>query len=146
MRWWIGRSDHGGEDHGWGKYTMSDERVVRIGGIVYQVVDVEGLVDEEARDGERLDGQFVHSASEIRLDTGLGVQARRATLWHEVLHGVLVHAGFHNHNERQVSALAYGVAQVLRDNEWLRNMTEEEAPTPTLPRKPGEGEERARDG
>ena len=95
---------------------------IRIGGIEYLVIEREELRD----DGERIDGQFCHTESEIRLDAALGPQARRATLWHEILHGVLVHAGYTDeHDERMIAALAYGVMQVLQDNPVMRDLTKQ---------------------
>ena len=92
---------------------------VRIGSTDYQIVIVDDLRDE----GEKIDGQYNHTSSEIRLDADLGTQAERATLWHEILHGILVHAGYHgDHSEGEIAAIAYGVMQTLRDNPWLAQL------------------------
>jgi hypothetical protein len=91
------------------------EEYVIIGGISYKVEHVHAL-----RDGDQiLDGHIRYSPSLIQLDAGLGPQAAYVTLWHEILHALLTHAGRDNHDETQISALAYGIAQVLRDNPWL---------------------------
>ena len=98
--------------------AVEDEapQCVHIGGIEYLVVEHDPLREGD----ERIDGQFCHTESEIRLDAGLGEQARRVTLWHEIIHGCLVHAGYTNeHDEQMVAALAYSVMQVVRDNPWL---------------------------
>lgn len=92
---------------------------VRIGCINYKVVDVEGLQDE---DGESIYGQVAYDACEIRLLAGLDPQARTATLWHEIVHAILVNAGFvGDHDEQMVSAISHGICAVLSDN---KNMVE----------------------
>jgi len=95
---------------------------VRIGGLDYSVI----LYEDLREDDEKLDGQFCHSQSEIGLEEALGPQAREAMLWHEILHGILVHMGKSNeHDEEIVAGLAYGIVQVLRDNEWVHSLRKE---------------------
>ena len=93
----------------------TDLVTVQIGAITYNIIETPTL----QAGGESIDGQFLHSQSAILIESTLGDPAKRATIWHEVLHALLVHAGYAEHDEGQLSALAYGVMQVLRDNLWL---------------------------
>jgi len=89
---------------------------VRIGAIYYQVEYVPNLRDGD----EPIDGQLAHDESAIKLESTLSPAAQRATLWHEVMHAILVHAGYERHDEGQLAALSYGIMQVLVDNPELR--------------------------
>ncbi len=95
--------------------------VIKIGAITYQIVEVPGLHNET---GDKYDGHILYSKDEIRLEADLADQTKRQTLWHEVIHAILIHAGHQKHDESQVDALAYGIMNVLQDNPWL--MTSEE--------------------
>lgn len=90
-------------------------KTVKIGAIVYEIVDVENLSDH----GEKLDGHITYDDSCIRLEKGMETQARRATLWHEILHAILIQAGYSKHAEGQVEALSFGIMEVLENNSWL---------------------------
>jgi len=90
--------------------------IIRIGGTDYAVIEVKDL-----RDGNTgLNGHIVYNACEIRVEVEMSPHVQWITTWHEVIHGILVHAGISDHNEQVIEALGYGIAQVLRDNEWLR--------------------------
>lgn len=89
---------------------------VRIGGAEYTVHEVRDLCSGKTD----LNGWIKYNESEIHIEEGMGDQMKRATLWHEVVHGILEHAGHSDHSEEQVIALGYGIVQVLRDNPWLR--------------------------
>jgi len=94
--------------------AMPDE--VLIGAILYPVEVVGNL-----RDGQvDVNGVISYRPYRIRLDSELDEQGRKRVLWHEILHGILTHAGHDDDNERHLEALAYGIMQVLRDNEELR--------------------------
>jgi hypothetical protein len=88
---------------------------VKIGAVDYQVVEVENLVDGVTV----LNGHILYNESVIKLEQNMSVQQKDVTLWHEIIHGILTHAGFSNHNEKMVEALGYGVLMVLRDNPGL---------------------------
>jgi hypothetical protein len=89
---------------------------IKVGAIIYQIVDVPGLHNET---GEKYDGHILYSKEEIRLEADLASQTKRQTLWHEVIHAILIQAGHQKHDEGQVDALAYGIMNVLQDNPWL---------------------------
>jgi len=96
-------------------------KTVKIGPIIYNIIETPTLQDG----GEPLDGQFVHSQSAILIESTLGGPAKRATIWHEILHALLVHAGYAEHDECRIAALSYGVMQVLQDNPWLAEQPEQ---------------------
>jgi len=89
---------------------------VRIGAVDYRIESVREL----KRGGCRLWGDIKYSRSRIRIVDKLGPQARRITLWHEILHGILTQGGIDKHSEREIDLIAHGIVEVLRDNEWIR--------------------------
>jgi hypothetical protein len=90
---------------------------IKIGPIVYELVDVAGLHDQEDRC--KLDGHIRYGPCIIELEKNLSPQARCQVLWHEVLHAILAHAGYQKHDDCLLDALAYGIMAVLQDNPWL---------------------------
>lgn len=89
---------------------------IKIGGVDYTVEQVDGL-----RDGnESLNGWIQYNECKILVDAGLSPQRQRIVIWHEVVHGLLEHAGIEeDRSEHMVVALGYGIVQALRDNPWL---------------------------
>lgn len=89
---------------------------IRIGGIDYTVSEHKDL-----RDGDTwLNGHIIYDQCQIRVDSELADYRKFVTIWHEVLHGLLEHAGMGDHDEKLIIALGYGITQVLRDNKYLR--------------------------
>lgn len=91
---------------------------VKIGGTDYQVQLVERLKDDE------LYGDIDHMTSRIRINSGATAACQEVTLWHEIVHGILAHAGYEKHSEPMVIAIAYGVCQVLRDNPEITRLSD----------------------
>jgi hypothetical protein len=90
---------------------------VKIGGIVYSINIVDKLLSD---DNTKLDGQISYTNSEINLDSRLSEQTRYQILWHEILHGILTHAGNTELiGEEDINVLAYSIMQILRDNPKL---------------------------
>lgn len=94
---------------------------IKVGPIRYRIVEVEGLVGDQSK----LDGHIVYNPSEIRLEVALGSQRKHLVLWHEVIHAILTHGGFDDHDERMTDVLATGIMSVLQDNPWLQRMRSE---------------------
>ena len=90
---------------------------IRIGGTDYNILEIEDLQDE----GKWLSGQILYDVCKIKIESELAEHRKFIATWHETLHGILEHAGMGDHDERIIVALAYGITQVLRDNEYLRN-------------------------
>jgi len=92
---------------------------VRIGPMTFDVINVRGLCNEEKAP---IFGIIEYAPATIQIDAGLCAQTAYITLWHEVLHGILVCAGVDEHDEQTLLALAHGVVQVLESNPDLRSM------------------------
>jgi hypothetical protein len=94
---------------------------IKIGAITYDIVEEKGLTngDKDAK----LDGHIRYSECQICVEAGLAGQAKRQVIWHEVIHGILTHAGIRKHDEALVDALAYGLMDLLKNNPWLAGET-----------------------
>lgn len=92
--------------------------IIRIGPVDYRVQEVENLLDDDGV--TKLNGHIKHNLTQIFIDKHMDVQTKRVTIWHEVLHGILMQMGFEDQNERLVEATSYGIVSALRDNPWLR--------------------------
>jgi len=90
---------------------------VKIGPIKYKIVEKKRLTNH-GRD-TKLDGSASYSHCRIGIEKGLNKQAKRLTLWHEIIHCILVQNGVGEHDERVVDAMAYGILDVLQDNPEL---------------------------
>jgi len=87
-----------------------------IGAIAYEVIEVAELASEHGT----LCGEISSTKCRIRIDADMAAPVKQVTLWHEIIHGILFNAGYREHDEQQIDALAYGLMQVLRDNPILR--------------------------
>jgi hypothetical protein len=101
---------------------MTQEKI-KIGAFIFTVITEKNLVREDR--SESLDGHIKYATSEIKVDASLMPQARRATIWHEVIHGILTQAGYSKHDERMIEAISHGLMNVLQDNPWLAQPVEE---------------------
>ncbi len=89
---------------------------VKIGGIVYEVSkepDLQGKSDEW--------GHIEYKNGKIVLDDSLPEQLEDQTLIHEITHGILVEAGYGQHEEEEADRIGKILYQVLTDNDfsWL---------------------------
>ena len=86
--------------------------------IIFEVELIEDLVDDE---GTKLDGWFRSTEEAIQLRKGLKPTSRWCTLLHEIVHGILAHAGQRElqQNEGLMEALAYGLMNVRVDGKPL---------------------------
>lgn len=83
---------------------------ILIGPVAYNVL----FIPEFSESGRC--GDIDVMKARIRINADMAQTVQTVTLWHEVLHGILANAGYKDHNEEQIDALAYGILQVLRDN------------------------------
>lgn len=99
---------------------------VKIGAMTYRVREVSDLhhLDGEGRK-QWLFGQILHQSTEIKLEHDQTEMVKRATLLHEIMHGILHRAGFEEHPETAIIALGYGLLEVLRDNPALVDLLRE---------------------
>ncbi|KKM70550.1 hypothetical protein LCGC14_0928510 [marine sediment metagenome] len=89
-------------------------KTIKIGCIDYAIDIVDLLEDDERKE---IFGQLAYDECEIRILDRLAPQAKIAILWHEILHAILVEAGFvGEHDEHMVSAIAHGISAVLKNN------------------------------
>ena len=94
---------------------------VRVGPIIYKIVLSPNM--HEGRND--LDGAIRYSAETIEIDGSVADATAVQTLWHEILHAILQHAGRRKHSERWVDSTAYGLMQVVVDNPELIEITRE---------------------
>lgn len=91
---------------------------MKIGCINYTIREVEILEDDH---GNEIYGQALFDNAEIQLLKRLAPQVKQATLWHEIIHAILINAGWTGeHDERMVSAIAHGLYAVIIDNPGLK--------------------------
>lgn len=86
---------------------------VKIGGLTYTVKKTHDL---QGKNGNW--GQIQYKNQEIVLDDSLSEQLEDQTLIHEITHGILVEAGYVDHEEEQVDRIGKVLYQVLTDNDF----------------------------
>jgi hypothetical protein len=91
---------------------------LRVGAIEYRVRIVARLLYED----EVVNGHISHDDCLIEVDAGLDPQTRAVTVWHEVLHALMVQRGMPEHDEGLIDSLAYGIVGVLRDNPEMQDV------------------------
>ena len=97
--------------------TYQMEPKIKIGPITYDVVEEPGLLVNE-----KFAGCIRYIDCKIAIDINMSPQAKRKTLWHEIVHAILTEAGYSKQKESMVDALTYGIMGVLLDNPWLMNI------------------------
>ena len=82
--------------------------IVNICGIPHTVVECEDKFDFDTHFG-----QIDYRACEIKINKDLSKANKAETLCHEMIHGILIHLGYHeqSNNEQFVQALANAIAQ-----------------------------------
>jgi hypothetical protein len=86
---------------------------VKIGPVWYEVHEVPGL--RNPVNDQQLNGRISENEAVIQLEAAMCEQAKRVTLWHEILHAIGMHSG-HEFSEEQLEALAYGIMDALQAN------------------------------
>lgn len=89
---------------------------VKIGGITYTVSKEPDL---QGKTGEW--GHIEYKTGKIILDDSISKQIENRTLIHEITHGILVEAGYMEHEEELADRIGKILYQVLTDNDfsWL---------------------------
>ncbi len=88
---------------------------IRINGVEYTIRNTENLNDGR----QMLDGRITYGDSLIQIKADQGHQHKCIILWHEIVHGILYHAGVElddDTEEKIAEALGFGLYQVLQDN------------------------------
>ena len=98
---------------------MANVKTVKVGPLVYDVEEVEDL--RSSRKRKKLWGLVDHIRCKILLRRENAAQLKRHTLWHEIVHLVLMQAGREKDSRKEslVNLLAYSLMQVVEDNPWL---------------------------
>lgn len=91
---------------------------IKIGGLPYSVKYQNDLRDNN---GNKLNGMINCDEMVIYIEACLPKIAARQTLWHEIIHGILIQGGMKDHSESLVEMIAYGVLSALMSN---RSLTE----------------------
>ena len=92
---------------------------VIIGPMRYTIVRVSNMHQER----HDLDGVIHYNTETIDIDSGLSNRIAVQTLWHEILHAILQHAGRRKHSEKWIDSTAYGLMQVIAENPELVELT-----------------------
>ena len=93
-------------------------KTITIGCIDYTVDLVDSLEDEE---GNEIFGQAAYDECKISILNRLAPQAKTATLWHEIIHAILVEYGFvDEHDDQMIHAIAHGTLGVLKNNPEIK--------------------------
>jgi len=72
------------------------------------------------KDGTRYWGRAIHSQRKIFVEGANCQDQKQQTLMHEIIHIIGLQSG-HNLKEGQIDALAYGLINVIRSNEWFKD-------------------------
>ena len=94
--------------------------VIRIGAIDYDLLMTPNLFDGYGDDEVKVNGVLRGHVAELDIEALLPNSIKFVALWHEAIHAILNQAGIIDHTEETVIALGYGVAGVLRDNDFMR--------------------------
>jgi len=99
--------------------NIGQARTVKIGPVTYEIKVVRGLMDDAKN--TKLWGQISYENCIIELEEDQNSSANRVILWHEIVHGLLQGSGHSKLDDKEdlVTALAYGIVGVLKDNPWL---------------------------
>ena len=88
---------------------------IRIGPVEYDITKHETL----SIDDRDFAGLYNSTTAEIKLLGDMPGTVTGAVLLHEILHGILTHAGLTDHPEGMIDAIAYGLLDLARNNPKL---------------------------
>lgn len=88
-------------------------KTIKIGGLIYKVEHKEDL---QGKNGEW--GHIAYKEVAIRLDNNMTDQLTDQTFIHEMTHGILVEAGYNDHEEQMADRIGKVLYQVLKDNDF----------------------------
>ena len=98
---------------------MKFPKIVRIGPLFFGVEFVDGLLDATKTD--KLNGHISYDKCTISIERGVSDQRKRATLWHEIVHGIACIAEIEM-TETDVERFTNVLLSVLIDNPELRDI------------------------
>ena len=91
---------------------------VYVGPSTFTVKSVVGLHDSDGS----LFGRIRYASCDIEVDSELCPQAQFQTIWHELVHAILVQSGREKHDEGMISAISYGIVDILQKNLEMRGL------------------------
>jgi hypothetical protein len=97
-------------------------RTIKIGALTYTITECE---EPRGSDDEKILGDISYSSERIRIEKNIPSRVKQVVLWHEIIHGILEHAG-REQDEQLVQVIGYGVSQALADNPWVAALFLEE--------------------
>lgn len=83
----------------------------KVGGVYYDVVEVDGLSEKEG-----LFGRVLYGSNLIEIDSRIAPGRKRQVIVHELQHALFYEAGFDDQDEDEVNRLAIVLHQFLVDN------------------------------
>lgn len=90
---------------------MNIPQSVKIGGKVYRVE----ITDKLTLGKVNVTAEIDYTELVIRVHPNARGKME-ADFWHELVHGILDHLGYRNHNEKKVDEMANALYMVIRDN------------------------------
>lgn len=89
--------------------------IVSVCGIPHEVIEREDVFDKEVVQF----GQIDYRKAVITLNKNVSQEVKEESLWHEIMHGILVHLGYNemSDNEQFIQAVANGVYQAIKSME-----------------------------
>ncbi|WP_034757763.1 hypothetical protein [Rossellomorea vietnamensis] len=86
---------------------------VKVAGVTYKVSEKEYV---EINDNKNYAGSCCYNDSEITVLNTLSDTRKEQVFVHELVHAILMEAGYDDHDEDQVNRIGIVLHQVLRDN------------------------------
>lgn len=90
---------------------MNIPKKLKVGGKIYTVEKTDKLTI-----GDRYMGECIYTALYIRIVPCEAKQMEEVTFLHEMLHAILNHLGYTNHNEKRIDEFANALHMVITDN------------------------------
>ena len=93
--------------------TLKIPNIIRVGSTDYTVEYSKGLAS-----GATLLGEINYGQCTIKIDDSLPASRAREVLAHELVHALLLEAGYDDHEEEQAIRVGTILAMLLRDNDF----------------------------
>lgn len=87
---------------------------VKIGSVPYRIEQAHPLTNKD--NNTVLWGEVLQGQQKIRIDSEIGPEIQRVVLLHEIIHALLIHTGFSDHEEELPERLGYALDAFLQDN------------------------------
>ena len=98
---------------------MKITKAIKIGGIIYDVVETDRL-----HSGNNYTAEINYRKSVIEISSNLSKQRKHRDFLHEIIHGIYDNLGYTEHDEKVIDELAGALYQVIIDNPEVFNSNE----------------------